>query len=128
MEKEKQELVENVFFKEIKYLSIIFAGIIILLKIIFIKESMANILKIGASFYYLLLLPGFSLMYYWKNDLSIMERVIIAFPVSLAILGISGYYFGLIGIQLNLFTWIAPLVIILLGICINLIKSKEIKK
>ncbi len=103
-------------FKDMQSLTIIFIVIFILLKIFFFKESIINLIKIEASFYYLFILPGFSLLYYWKNKLNFLERFIIGFAVSLAITGILSYYLGLLGINLNISSWMLPPMIIFGGL------------
>ena len=100
MTKENNNLGE--LMDDVKILAITVIVIFILLKILFFKESITNIIKMEASFYYLFILPGFSLLYYLKKELSFLVRFIIGFAVSLAVTSTSSYYIGLLGINLNL--------------------------
>ncbi len=114
MTKENNNLGELV--DDVKILAITVVVIFILLKILFFKESITNIIKMEASFYYLFILPGFSLLYYWKKELSFLERFIIGFAVSLTVTSISSYYIGLLGINLNISSWMIPMLIIIAGL------------
>lgn len=106
--------------KEVQYLIGLLIAIIIFSKIVFYKESIGTIIQLIASLFYLLILPAFAWLYYWHKELSFMHRFIISFAASLAIVGILGYYFGLIGIDLKTFAYYAPAVIIISGYLFNL--------
>lgn len=114
--------------EDIKKILILFILSTILMRIIFFKESVMNVIIIASSLYYLFIIPGFFILYFWKNELSFLERFIISFALSLSVLGISGYYFGLLGIKLSIFAWIAPITIILISLCLCfLVKNKNEK-
>mgnify|MGYP001572428986 CR=1 FL=1 len=123
MTKENNNLGE--LMDDVKILAITVIVIFILLKILFFKESITNIIKMEASFYYLFILPGFSLLYYWKKELSFLERFIIGFAVSLAVTSISSYYIGLLGINLNISSWMIPMLIIIAGLFAQVYKYEE---
>src|SRR3989344_4757185 len=63
--------------KEFIYVAIIFLLSIVGFKIIFSKEGILVVAKVVASFYFLYIIPGFAIMYYWKNKLDFLERFII---------------------------------------------------
>lgn len=105
---------------EAKYLGGLFIGIVILLKIVFYKESLGNIFTLAASFYYLFILPGFAWLYFWQKELGFMARFIIGFAASLAIVGIESYYLGLLGLDLKTFAYFVPAAIIISGYLFNL--------
>lgn len=124
----KMENKKTALVKDIKLLVVIFAIIIVMLKILFFKESLFNIIKMTSSFYYLFILPGFSLLYYWKKELSFLERFVMGFATSLALVGVLGYYFGLVGIKLNIFAWMLPPIITFAGVYLYLYQCKVDKE
>ncbi len=100
--------------KELKYLVYLFIILIIFTKIVFYNELILTITRLISSWYYLFLLPGFSWLYYW-NELSFMHRFIIGFGASLAVVSISSYYLGLLGISLSAYVYLIPALIIASG-------------
>ncbi len=70
--------------------------VIILLQIAFYKESFFNVAKFSLSFLYLSLLPGYALMLILADQLKPELRIILSFPVGLAVYAISGYYLNMI--------------------------------
>jgi uncharacterized membrane protein len=103
---------------ESKYLVYSFTAACIFTKIIFYNEEILTIIRLIASWYHLFLLPGFAWLYYW-NELSFINRFIISFGVSLAVVGISSYYFGLLGFGLRIYAYLIPAIIVLLGYIFN---------
>lgn len=109
---------------EAKYLGILFLLSIIILKIVFYKENILLTLRLTASFFWMFILPGFSLMYYWQEKIKFTERFIVSIALSAAIIGISSYYLGLIGLHLKYHSILLPAVFIALGLLI-LFKKKS---
>lgn len=104
--------------KELVYLLIALVIGIIIFKIVFYKENLLNIIKIVASIFWLFLLPGYSLMFYWEEKLDFLERFIIGIALGIALVGTFSYYLGLIGLNLRFHTIILPAILILIGIII----------
>lgn len=109
---------------EVKPLGILFLLSIIILKILFYKESILIILKLVASFFWMFILPGFILMYNWQEKINFIERLIISIALSAAIIGISSYYLGIIGIHIKFHGILLPAIFIILGFLI-LLKKKS---
>ncbi|MFH1324012.1 MAG: hypothetical protein ABIH64_02080 [Nanoarchaeota archaeon] len=105
--------------KESKYILILAVISIIALKILFFKESFAVILRLTLSFFWVFIIPGISVMFYWEDKLSFTERLIIGVGLSSAMIGISSYYIGLIGLNIRYHVFILPSVIIIAGIFIS---------
>jgi len=114
----KKEVFEQIK-KELIYIGILFLIIIIIFKIIFFKESIANVLRTVLSLFWLFALPGYFLMLYWREKLQFAERFVIGTALALAINGILSYYFGLIGLNISLHIFLLPVILILIGIIIN---------
>ena len=119
----KKEVFEQVK-EELKYIGILFLLVLIIFKIAFFKEEIIVLLRNVLSLFWLFALPGYSIMLYWKEKLGFLERFVIGIVLSTAIIGISSYYLGLIGLNIKYHTIVFPLVLILIGTAINLRNSK----
>ena len=105
--------------KELMYLGLIFIIALVSFKIAFFKESTAVLLRNVLSLFWLFALPGYSIMFYWHEKLSFLERFIVGFMIAAAVIGIFSYYFGLLGINVKFHAFALPLILILVGIVIN---------
>jgi uncharacterized membrane protein len=97
------------------WLLVLLAVSLILFKIVFYKESILAILKTALSLYWLFVLPGFALMYYWEKKLGFAERFVIGIFVQAAIVGILSYYLGLLGLHVKYSGIIIPILSLLVG-------------
>ena len=75
-------------------------------------------LRTGIAIFWLLVLPGFFIMFYWREEIKFYERFIIGIALSAGIVGISSYYLGLIGLNIKYHTVLLPLAIIIAGFII----------
>lgn len=116
----KDKLIKLV--NELKYLALVFLFLVILFKAVFYKESITIVLKSAWGLFYMFLLPGFFIVYYWHDKLDFIERIIIGFPTSAVIIGVSSYYLGISGIHVK-YHVIIPLILILAGLVITIIKK-----
>ena len=110
--------------KEMVYIVVLLIVEIVLLKIVFNKESLLITLKLALSLFWLFILPGFMLMYLFIDKLNFIERVIAGTVLGMAFYGVIGYNLGVLGLSMKYQIWILPLV----GICAGiyaLIKSKR---
>lgn len=105
----------NKLIDQAKSLGILFLLGVIVLKIVFYKESILTILRIIISFFWILVLPGFVLMYNWKEEMNFEERAIWSIPLSAAIIGVTSYYLGLIGFYIKYHGILLPAVFIIAG-------------
>jgi len=115
LKKEVFEKIKN----ESMYLSMIFIIFLILFKIIFFKENLMVIFKTVISIFWLFIIPGYFILFYWDEKLGFTERLIIGIALSAAVIGILSYYLGIIGLNIKYHTIILPLILILIGIFIN---------
>ena len=111
--------------KEICIIGILLVLFILIFKIIFFKENLMVVFRTVLSLFWMFIIPGYFILFYWKEKLNFTERLIIGIALSAAITGIFSYYLGIIGINIKYHTIILPLIMIFIGILINL---KEIKK
>ena len=113
----------NKIKEELVYSLILLVISIVAIKIMFFKENFAVVLRLVLSFFGIFIIPGLALMFYWEDKLSFSERLVVGVGLSAAIIGISSYYLGLIGLNIKHHTYILPLLLILMGVFI-VIKKK----
>lgn len=113
---------------EAKYLGILFLLSIIILKIVFYKENFLLILRLTASFFWMFILPGFALMYNWEEKIRFTERFVISIALSAAVIGVSSYYLGLIGLHIKYHSILLPAIFIALGFLIFFKKKSNCNK
>lgn len=118
----KRELISKIK-SEGKHLFYLFLAAIIIFTILFYKESFLIVLRTVLAFFWLFILPGFSLMYYWHEKLSFLERLIIGIAVSASVIGISSYYLGLLGLHIKYHGVILPALLISLAFFLNFRKD-----
>ena len=118
MKKEVFDLVK----KELMHIGLLFVLMIILFKIAFFKENFIVLLRNVLSLFWLFVLPGYFIMFYWNEKLNFMERFVIGIAVSAALIGISSYYLGLIGLNIKYHAVLLPSILILIGLAVNLRK------
>lgn len=111
--------------KEMIYMAVLVLLEIIILKIIFNKESLLVVVKLALSLFWLFILPGFMIMYLFAERLNFLERIIAGTALGMAFYGVLGYNLGVLGLPMKYQIWILPLLGISIGI-IALIKNKKI--
>ncbi len=96
---------------------------IIALRVSFYKESFSVIIRLVLAFFWVFIIPGYSIMFYWEDKLSFTERLVIGVGLTSAVIGISSYYLGLLGLNIKYHTIILPLLCLIIGFFIAF-KSK----
>lgn len=115
MKKETFDLLK----KELLIIGLLFIVVFIAFKIIFLQESFFVVLRTVFAIFWLFVLPGYFVMFYWKEELKLFERLIIGIAVGTAVIGLSSYYIGLLGLHIKYHTVVLPIVLITLGLIIN---------
>jgi len=108
----------NKIKKELQYLFILLISLIIILKIVLYKEDLFTITKLLLSVFWVLLIPGFFLIYIWHNKLDFLERTIISVPVSSALIGITSYNLALVNIDIKYHIFSLPIIFLILSLII----------
>ena len=106
----------NFLKKESVYLGAVFLVLLLILKIVFFKEDFTVLIRYAASLFWLFILPGYFAMLYYREKIEFMERIVIGFAVSAAVIGVFSYYIGLIGLNIKYHTFLLPLILIIAGI------------
>lgn len=109
--------------KEGIYLGLLLVSLIILFKVVFYKELFSNVVFMSLSLFWLFILPGFAIMFYWRSDLDFLERLVIGTALGLGVVGSASYYLGLIGLNIKYQIVPVPLLLILLGLFLSLRKK-----
>lgn len=115
MKKETFDLLK----KELSIIGLIFIAAFIAFKIIFLTENLFVVLRAVFAIFWLFVLPGYFVMFYWKEELKLFERLIIGIAVGTAVIGLASYYIGLLGLHIKYHTVVLPIVLIILGLMIN---------
>jgi uncharacterized membrane protein len=105
--------------RESAYLLLIASLAVIVGKLIFSDESIGVTVRVVFSYFWLFLVPGFALMYYWLERLDFLERLVIGAAVGTAAIGIGSYYLSMAGLHVKYHPFILPLVMILAAVLIN---------
>jgi hypothetical protein len=102
--------------KEGAYLLLVLLALFAALKIAFFREDAIIVFRTAFALFWLFVLPGFSVLLYWKEHLSFLQRLIISIPLSAALIGIASYYLALVGFNVNYHAYILPPVMIAAGV------------
>lgn len=105
--------------KQFKNLIITFIIAILIFKLVFYKESFITIIRIVAIFFWIFVLPGFIFLFNYK--LNFVEKLVISIAISTALIGITSYYLGLLGLNIK-HHWILPLIYLIIGFLIKNVK------
>ena len=100
---------------ELMYILIIFALAVLIVNFIFFNEGIIVKTRAVFSFFWLFIIPGYSLMLYFEKNLELIERLIIGIPLGAAVTGILSYYLGLAGLNLNYHIFLLPPLLISAG-------------
>lgn len=101
---------------ELMNLSALFLAVLIILKIIFYKQDLVTIIKTTFSLFWLFVLPGFALMYYWKENLDFITRLIAGTVLGISVVIVVGYNLGILGISLTIQAVIIPVLCIAIAL------------
>ena len=108
--------------KESVYILFLFLTAVIIFKIAFLNESLLILLRSVLSLFWLFVIPGYFIMLYWHEKIDFIERLFVGILLSAAIIGISSYYIGLIGLDIKYHAVLIPSVMIFTGLFVNLKK------
>lgn len=107
---------DNELKKEMINIGILFLIAVIILKMVFYKQDTLTVIRIALSLFWLFVIPGFTLMYYWKEKLDFLTRLIAGTILGIAVTGVLGYNLGILGINLTIQTIILPVLCIAFGL------------
>ena len=111
--------------KELLAIGIIFAASAIAFKAIFFPESFFAVLRTVLAVFWLFVLPGFSIMLYWHEELKFFERLVIGIAVGTSIIGLASYYLGLMGLHIKYHAILLPSAMIAIGLIMAFNKKSQ---
>ena len=90
----------------------VLAALLIVFKIVFYNESLLVVGRTVLGFFWLFILPGYTLMLFWRERLDFLERLVLGTAVAVALISLTSYYLTLGGLINVHWQWIVlPLVI-----------------
>lgn len=101
--------------QEAKWLAATFAVFLIIVYIAYRDESVAVVARTAAAIYWLFVIPGYAVMFHWRDHLGFVERVVVGTVAAMVVAGVSSYYLGLIGLKLQNQTLVLPAAVILIS-------------
>lgn len=111
---------------ELKMLGLLLVISIVGFQIVFYKEGFLSTLRFVLSLFWIFVLPGFTLMYYWSDKIDFAQRLIAGVAVSAGVIGIASYYIGLLGLDIRYHSVLLPLIMLSVGLFINLRQRKAV--
>lgn len=96
--------------KEGLRLGILLAAAFVSVQVAFFKESPIVVAKIVLSLFFLFVLPGWCMLYIWREKFGFLERTTAGTILAAAVFLIFTYFTGFIGLKVNISTWIAPFI------------------
>lgn len=122
--KNRSQLIK-MFKEELLLLAYLFAILIIIFKIVFYKE---NILVLAASvfgLFWLYILPGFTLMFIWRERFDFIERLVVGSAFGVAITGLVSYYLTLVNVPIRSQFILAPLILVVVSAVLIYVNEKK---
>jgi len=90
-------------------LGLLFVAALAAFQIAFFKESPLVVLRIVAAMFFLFVLPGWCVLYIWREKIGFLERAVAGAILFAGITAILAYFSGFIGIHVKYAVWIVPL-------------------
>ena len=90
--------------------------VVVGMEIAFYKQDVLTNLRTGLAVFWMMVLPGYMLLYYWKEKIDFTERIIIGSALALGVIAVSSYYLGLIGVHIKFQGILLPLLMIAVGV------------
>jgi len=90
-------------------LLLVLVGLLVIFKVVFYREGIISTSRTALALFWILILPGYALMHYWKKRLEFTERIVIGTAVAAAIIAVASYYLGLVGLHVKYQVVVLPL-------------------
>ena len=90
-------------------------AVVVILKIVFYRQDVITTTRTALALFWMFVLPGYALLYYWKDKINLGERVVIGIAVAAGVMAIASYYLGLIGLQVKYHGIVLPVAMLLVA-------------
>ena len=111
--------------KELAYIGILYLLMLMIFKIVFFNENLIVAVKMTLALFWLFVVPGYSLMLYWKEKLDFIERLIVGIALAGGVNGIDSYYLGLAGLHIKHHVFLLPVLLMIAGMGVFILKNKK---
>ena len=111
--------------KELAYIGILYLLMLMIFKIVFFNENLIVAVKMTLALFWLFVVPGYSLMLYWKEKLDFIERLIVGIALAGGVNGIASYYLGLAGLHIKHHVFLLPVLVMIAGMGIFILKNRK---
>jgi len=112
---------------EIRNLGVLLLLLVIIMKLVFFRQDFLTTTRTAIALFWMFVLPGYAILYYWKDKIDFAERVVVGVALAAGFIAITSYYLGLAGVHIKYHGIILPLA--MLGIAaIILMKKKSANK
>jgi len=108
---------------EIIKLLLLLLAVAVIIKLVFYKQDIFTTTRTALSLFWMFALPGYALMYYWKERMDFGERIVIGTAAAAAVTAIASYYLGLVGLHVKYHGIILPLA--MLAVAAIIMKRKK---
>lgn len=102
----------NKIIKEEYTLLGLLVAIVIGMNLVFSNGTYTAVTRSVVAFFWLFVIPGYAIMFYWREKLGLGERVVIGTVAAMALISILSYYLGLLGLHVRFHGWVLPIVFI----------------
>ena len=102
--------------KELRSVGVYFVIVLMILQVIYFKSSIVTTLRVALSFFWLFVVPGLCVLFYWRKQLVFVERALISIPIGVAILGVTSYFLGLGGLHVKYHGYLVPGVVVVVTV------------
>ena len=109
MKDNKIDKIIGIAKKEARILLFVFILNLIIFKICFYKEILFIIIKLIFSIWWLFIIPGYFIMFNYKEDISFLERFFFGIVLGMIVYAIFSYPLGLLGVHIKYHVFIIPL-------------------
>ncbi len=85
------------------------------MKIVFYRQDFIATTRTALSLFWMLTLPGYALLNYWKEKLGFMERIVIGTAAGAAVTAIASYYLGIAGLHVKYHWIVLPIAMLIVA-------------
>lgn len=125
MKQENKDKIGEKLVRELAYLAAVFFVCLIMMRLIFSRDSILVIVKLLSALFWMFVLPGYSLTFWCHRNLDFLTRVVVGVGISAALMAVGGYYLGLLGLHVRYHGIVIPVFLILCGISTNIILHRK---
>lgn len=86
-----------------------------IVKVVFYRQDFVTTTRTALSLFWMLTLPGYALLYYWKEKLGFTERIVVGTAAGAAVTAIASYYLGIAGLHVKYHGIVLPIAMLIVA-------------